>query len=120
MRHELTDEAMVSFGKLKRLETLIIDRNERKDLKTITDLGMLSLLNGCRWLTLLEIHNSIKVTEVSLLAMIRKAVRHTDMRFKYYIEEIQSQLELHQYSRYGDKKLPPNLVVMGDQYYNRR
>lgn len=120
VRHELTDEAMVSLSKLKRLETLIIDRNENEELKSITDLGILTVINGCRRLTLLEIHNPISITEVSLLAMVRKAVRHTDMRFKYYIEHIESQLELHHYPNYDRLKLPPNLVVMGAHYYSRR
>ena len=117
-KEEITDNSMLSIAKLRRLEGLIINRDSKKDLKRITDSGVLSVINGCQRIHFFEIHNEIGISDIAVRALIRKAYRNEKTQFKYYIEGIENTFNIERIA--GGNGLPSNLVIKGKSFYKRR
>lgn len=88
LKDDLTDKALESISRLTCLETLMIRRFGGHQLESITDSGVLMLIERCTRLHSLFIFNTTSVTETTVNGLCRKAVANPKVFYKYYLPGI--------------------------------
>ena len=88
LRDELSDKALQPMARLKHLESLIVRRFGGQQLESITDSGLLSLINGCHRLHTIFIFNTLSITESTIKALYQKSVQNPRIFYKYYFPGI--------------------------------
>jgi hypothetical protein len=123
--NSITDKAMNSLSKLSKLQILCIlsDHNHnKKNLRLVTDSGLLDVINNCPQINSIRLKYEPNITRKTIDALIALALRKPHIQLKHSIGDIKRENNYY-FNYYFDKPhiwtainlksfdLPKNLII---------
>ena len=116
VRKKITDECFASLVELQCLSTLIVKSLDREYIESLTDSGLLRLINGSHSLQTVAIFNKIKISETTVDAIIDKAIDNPLIYYNYYLRGIENRVDFVRYRltnhKFGNRCLN-NIFITG-------
>jgi hypothetical protein len=114
---KITDNAMESLSKLLKLQSIKIKR-EGYLLEKITDFGLMDVINNCPQIKSIVFKDRPNISESTIYALIRLALRKPRVQFDHYFHGLQQKyLVSDGFIRrvfFESSELPNNLIIKSD------
>jgi hypothetical protein len=111
---KITDNAMESLSKLSKLQSIKMKR-EGYLLETITDFGLKDIINNCPQIKSIVFKDRPNISESTIYALIRLALRKPRVQFNHYFHGLQEKyLVSDGFIRrvfFESSELPNNLII---------
>ena len=112
---DITDIALESISKLNNLEIISFDAlyyNTISDFKSMTDSGLMSVINNCSNFLSIQFHKRPNITHKTIELVIEKALKNPRICFNHYFEGIEEEVEgFTAIDMKTYNPLPKNLII---------